>query len=522
MWKQRTLKKETRKSMKLTYINMICVCFMLSVLTTAYPFSTTFINLQKMGGPQYSDAIFTLSIPNSEAITETISLILERSDFFKLVHNTFFHIASLLIDLFSTSISVFFNSLRTINAFFTENFSITLIFLMLGLAVTIFYHFFINYVLIIGEKRFFLENRKYKKTPISKIFYLYKLRCISNPVWIMFCRSAFQTLWNCTIVGGFIKYYEYSLIPFILAENPKISRRDAFFLSKQLMNKNKFKVFLLDLSFVGWKLLSILSFGLLDFLFVNPYITGCKTELYATLRREYVLSRSPRYEALNDSYLEHVPSEDELLISKALYDDSRGPYTKISYFEPDQYPVFLFSVQPKTVKPAARVFRNYDTLTCIFLFYAFSCFGWITEALIHLMRDGEFTGSHILFGPWLPLYGLYGVFIIKAAKKFFKKPVSVFLFNFASFSILQYAFSFFVELIFHRRIWDYSEFLLNLHGRIYVGGSVAFALLGCAYIYYIAPTWADFFGKLSRTTKTAICAVLTLIFVADIILTKLL
>lgn len=45
-------------------------------------------------------------------------------------------------------------------------------------------------------------------------------------------------------------------------------------------------------------------------------------------------------------YLEHVPSEDELLISKALYDDSEGPYTKISYFAPYQYPVFLFSMQP--------------------------------------------------------------------------------------------------------------------------------------------------------------------------------
>lgn len=73
---------------------------------------------------------------------------------------------------------------------------------------------------------------------------------------------------------------------------------------------------------------------------------NCKASLYLFLRRNYVLSRAPKYEQLNDSYLEHVPSEDELLISKALYDDSEGPYTKISYFAPYQYPVFLFSVQP--------------------------------------------------------------------------------------------------------------------------------------------------------------------------------
>ena len=96
-----------------------------------------------------------------------------------------------------------------------------------------------------------------------------------------------------------IKHYEYAMIPYILAENPKISRKDAFFLSKQLMNKNKWRVFLLDCSFLGWKILSILTLGILDFIFVNPYITGCKAELYASLRRDYVLSRSPRYEMLS-------------------------------------------------------------------------------------------------------------------------------------------------------------------------------------------------------------------------------
>lgn len=277
-----------------------------------------------------------------------------------------------------------------------------------------------NYVLIIGEMRFFLEVRKYKRTSISKIFFLYKLRCIAAPVWVMFCRSVFQFLWNFTIAGGIIKHYEYAMIPYILAENPKISRKDAFFLSKQLMNKNKWRVFLLDCSFLGWKILSILTLGILDFIFVNPYITGCKAELYASLRRDYVLSRSPRYEMLSDSYLEHVPSEDELLISKALYDDSQGPYTKTSYFEPEQYPVFLFSVQPKTVKPSARVFRNYDILSCIFLFHAASCFGWIMEMLIHLMRDGTVADIHLLFGPWLPLYGIYGIIILKASKRLLK------------------------------------------------------------------------------------------------------
>ena len=98
----------------------------------------------------------------------------------------------------------------------------------------------------------------------------------------------------------------------------------------------------------------------------------------------------PGYEALNDSYLEHVPSDDELLISKALYDDSQGPYTKISYFAPEQYPVFLFSVQPpiKAVRSPIKAERKYDLLTYLFLFPVFSVSGWILETLIRLINDG--------------------------------------------------------------------------------------------------------------------------------------
>ena len=79
---------------------------------------------------------------------------------------------------------------------------------------------------------------------------------------------------------------------------------------------------LLDCSFLGWEFFSLFTLGILDIIYVRPYKMNCKASLYLFLQRNYVLSRAPKYEQLNDSYLEHVPSEDELLISKALYDDS--------------------------------------------------------------------------------------------------------------------------------------------------------------------------------------------------------
>lgn len=235
-------------------------------------------------------------------------------------------------------------------------------------------------------------------------------------------------MWNFTIAGGIIKHYEYSLIPYILAENPRIGRKKAFYLSRQMTRNNKWKLFQIDLSFLGWKILSLSTLGILDFFLVNPYVAGCKTEVYFSLRRNYVLSRCAGYEYLSDSYLEHVPTEDELLISKALYDDSQGPYTKISYFAPEQYPVFLYSVQPpaRAVKSPIKAERKYDWLSYIFLFFAFSVFGWVLETLASLVRNGKLPDHTMLAGPWLPLYGICGVILLLLVKRLRKNRLRYF------------------------------------------------------------------------------------------------
>ena len=491
--------------MKQGYFRILPVCFLIAMLTTAYSFSTTFLNLQISSGSLGNDAAYVSGIPNSEAVLDMAVHLLEGTPLSGALNGILYDSLSMIIDLFSTNISVFFSFIRTANYFLTGEFSSALIFSIVSI--------------FIGEKRFFMENRNYPQTAISKIFFLYKLRYLRHPAWIMFSRTLFQSVWNLTIVGGIIKHYEYILIPYILAENPKISRKDAFFLSKQLMRRNKRKFFLLDLSFLGWHILSLFTLGLLDLLFVNPYITSCRTELYATLRRNYVLSRSAKYEELNDSYLEHVPSDDELLIIKALYDDSQGPYTKISYFAPEQYPVFLFSVQPplKAVRSPFRADRRYDLLSYLFLFPAFSIFGWVLEAVINLINRGVIQSHTPLYGPWILLYGIYGILILFLLKRLIRKPVAVFLLNALLYSLLEYFINLGTELASGEGLRNYSEFLLNLDGKVYLGGTIAFALIGCAFLYYLAPRWADRYMKLGHSKRILLCTVLYILLIADIV-----
>lgn len=110
-----------------------------------------------------------------------------------------------------------------------------------------------------------------------------------NVVKTMFLRDLFTFLWSLLLViPGIVKSYSYRLVPFILAEEPNISSKEAFRLSREMMNGNKWHAFLFDLSFIGWNLLSACTLGILGVFYVNPYYQCASAELYLTMRDAYL------------------------------------------------------------------------------------------------------------------------------------------------------------------------------------------------------------------------------------------
>ena len=87
------------------------------------------------------------------------------------------------------------------------------------------------------------------------------------------------------VVPGVIKAYEYSMIPYLLAENPNLSASEAFSLSKQMTTGQKADLFVLDLSFLGWIILGALCCGI-GLLFVQPYPEATKAEVYLILKQK--------------------------------------------------------------------------------------------------------------------------------------------------------------------------------------------------------------------------------------------
>lgn len=137
--------------------------------------------------------------------------------------------------------------------------------------------------LLVGAQRFFVVSH-YQKAELGELGYGFS-NSYMNVVKTMFLKGLYIFLWSLLfVIPGIIKGYEYRMIPYILAENPGIDSKDAFAMSKQMMDGNKWNAFVLDLSFLGWIILSLFTCGILSIFYVNPYIYMTNAELYVALK----------------------------------------------------------------------------------------------------------------------------------------------------------------------------------------------------------------------------------------------
>lgn len=152
---------------------------------------------------------------------------------------------------------------------------------IVGICVDIFVYNPIEY----GCQKF-LKKSLDEKTSLATMFHGFK-DGYRNIVKVMFFRDLFIFLWSLLfVIPGIVKSYAYRLVPYILAENPGISKDEALKESHRLMMGNKWRTFVLDLSFLGWYLLSAMTFGLLGIFYVNPYKNGTNAALYEALKEE--------------------------------------------------------------------------------------------------------------------------------------------------------------------------------------------------------------------------------------------
>lgn len=107
-------------------------------------------------------------------------------------------------------------------------------------------------------------------------------------VWGMFLVSVYIALWSLLlVVPGIIKSISYAMTPFILKDNPELSASQAIALSEKMMKGHKMEYFLLQMSFIGWVLLSFLTLGI-GLLWLMPYMMAALASFYQNVKNQSV------------------------------------------------------------------------------------------------------------------------------------------------------------------------------------------------------------------------------------------
>lgn len=137
----------------------------------------------------------------------------------------------------------------------------------------------------LGYMLFNININRRKNYELGNLFVYFKVD-YSKAMAIYWLKTAFIFLWSLLLfIPGIIKSYSYAMSEYLVINKIKDGPSEAITLSRELMNGNKWRLFCLHFSFVGWMLLSVLTFGIL-MLWIAPYMNVAETAFYEEIARK--------------------------------------------------------------------------------------------------------------------------------------------------------------------------------------------------------------------------------------------
>lgn len=418
-------------------------------------------------------------------------------------------------------------------------------------------------------RRYFLEARMYKKVPMHHALLFQSVHRWPRVSLAVTYAYVLEMLWWFTVIGGVIKMYSYSMVPYIVAENPDIKPREAVKLSRKMMDGHKWEAFKIDFTLLPWFLLGMVTFGFSDILYTIPYTLAVKSEYYAHIRNCAKLDNIEGADRLNDTYL--FEKADEALIKEQYPDigsleqyvgshtvevkpwqqffirnfgiwlgdsEKKNEYQKLQSMKfqiskekdviaGDAYPRRLHPMydpsdkESKDLEGTVAAFRCYTIWSLILMFFAFSFVGWLWEVSLHIITDGVFVNRGTMHGPWLPIYGFGAIYILIFLNRFRKNIFVEFLGAVILSGFVEYMTSWYLEATKGMRWWDYTGYFLNLNGRICGEGLLVFGLGGIAVVYVIAPLLDRQISRIKSRQVIAACVILLALYNVDVVYSRI-
>lgn len=138
--------------------------------------------------------------------------------------------------------------------------------------------FFVGGAVTLGYCRFNKNMIGYTEPQFKDLFSRFDI------FWKAFCMRLliiiFTFLWTLLlIIPGIIAGFSYAMTPYILEENPNMGAYEAIMASKEMMRGNKWRLFCLDISFIGWAILCVFTCGI-GLLWLIPYTSAATAAFY--------------------------------------------------------------------------------------------------------------------------------------------------------------------------------------------------------------------------------------------------
>ena len=155
------------------------------------------------------------------------------------------------------------------------------------------------------------------------------------------------------------------------------------------------------------------------------------------------------------------------------------------------------------------------------IFWLYSIMGWIMETTYVSIKDKKFVNRGFFLGPYCPIYGTGGVLLLLFfnTSNSYYNPFVIFVLSIFICSLVEYLTSYFLELIYKVRWWDYSDRFFNINGRICLFNSFCFGLLGMILVCFLNPFFVNIITNITYIYKLIIFSILLLITTTDMIVT---
>lgn len=161
--------------------------------------------------------------------------------------------------------------------------------------------------------------------------------------------------------------------------------------------------------------------------------------------------------------------------------------------------------------------RTLELSTLFNWFIIYSFIGWIYETSYCYLTNGRLMNRGFLYGPLIPIYGLSILAMIVLFSNRCKSILSLFLSCALAATALEYFSSYWMELVFQRRWWNYSKMMFNLNGRVCLGASILFGICGVLFVRIIHPNLIKYLNYLSDNLLRKANRVILTLFVLDVL-----